>query len=187
MNPAKPVFLLLTALVAIAACQKADNAAVQESVTRESVGGKSLPDMSGVSPGKPSAPISMRYEIMSNPVVGQPVLINVVVSSQEGPVTVYYSITDRSALIFQDGQVERLSIVDPSSDVARQLTVVPQREGRLYVNVSAEVQTPGGSMIRSMAVPIKVGGAPVESTPNGEVVEGPVSYTHLTLPTILLV
>ena len=81
MNPAKPVFLLLTALVAIAACQKADNAAVQESVTRESVGGKSLPDMSGVSPGKPSAPISMRYEIMSNPVVGQPVLINVVVLS----------------------------------------------------------------------------------------------------------
>ena len=124
----------------------------------------------------------MRYEIMSNPVVGQPVLINVVVSSQEGPVPVYYSITDRSALIFQDGQVERLSIVDPSSDVARQLTVVPQREGRLYVNVSAEVQTPGGSMIRSMAVPIKVGGAPVESTPNGEVVEGPNGEAIISLP-----
>ena len=79
-------------------------------------------------------------------------------------------------------RLERLEIADPSSGAVQQLSVVPQREGRLYVNVSAEVMTPSGSMIRSMAIPIKVGAAPVQATPNGEVVEGVDGETVISLP-----
>jgi hypothetical protein len=124
----------------------------------------------------------MDYEIVGNPIVGVPVLINVNVHSEAGPVTVHYRINDTSALMFQDGQVERWQIPDPASAQSQQLSVVPQREGRLYVNVSAEVMTANGAMIRSMSIPIKVGAAPAAPTPNGEVVEGPDGEKVISLP-----
>lgn len=182
MKPSSTYIAILAASITIAACQSKDEAAAEQPVAPEAIAGKPDPDPSGASPGKPQAPISMRYEIMSNPVVGQPVLINVMVSSNAGPVEVEYSITDRSALTFQAGQVERLEIADPSSGTARQLSVIPQREGRVYVNVSAQVQTPGGAMVRSMAIPIRVGAAPAEATPNGKVVEGPDGEAVISLP-----
>ena len=141
---------------------------------------------SSASPGKPSAPISMKYEILGNPVVGQPVAINVEVRSTSGnhPVTVQYSINDSSALVFQAGQVERLQMTADAEKTAsqQQLAVIPQREGRLYVNVSAEIQTPDGSMIKSMAIPIQVGNAPAKPEINGELVEGPDGETVISMP-----
>ena len=84
--------------------------------------------------------------------------------------------------MFQDGQVERLEIADSSSGAVQQLSVVPQREGRLYVNVSAEVQTPGGAMIRSMAIPINVGSAPARVESPMNVVEGPDGEAVISMP-----
>lgn len=138
----------------------------------------------GASPGKPTAPISMQYDIIGKPVVGQPVLVNVRVSSSQGPVSVSYTITDTSALAFEQGQVERLEIVDPSIDGVQQLSVIPQRAGRAYVNVSAEVQTSMGTMIRSMAIPIEVAGGATGQKPleNGEVATGPDGEAVISLP-----
>jgi len=137
------------------------------------------------SPGKPSAPVSIDYEVLGKAIVGLPVAINVQVRGTRddiGPVAVSYSINDTSALMFQEGQVERLEIVASSEASVQQLAVVPQREGRLYINVSAEVTTPGGSMIKSMAIPIQVGSAPVPSQTRGELKEGPDGETVLSLP-----
>lgn len=136
------------------------------------------------STGKPSAPISMRYEVLGNPVVGAPVSINVSISATggQGPVSVRYDIPDRSALAFQQGQVERLEVAEKVLDDTRQLAVVPQREGRLYVNVSAEVMTAGGIMIKSMAIPIQVGSAPDKPAVNGELVKGPDGETVISMP-----
>ncbi|MBT5220986.1 MAG: hypothetical protein HOI35_07560 [Woeseia sp.] len=132
--------------------------------------------------GKPGAPVEISYEVIGNPIVGVPVSINVVVTSSAGPLQVHYSINDQSALIFQDGQVERLEIIDPSAGSLQQLTVVPQREGRLYINVSAEVKAPMGTMIRSMAIPIKVGRAPTSLPINGEVKQGPDAEVVVSMP-----
>ncbi len=141
---------------------------------------------SSASPGKPSAPISMKYEILGNPVVGQPVAIKVEVRSTSGnhPVTVHYSINDSSALVFQAGQVERLQMTADAEKTApqQQLAVIPQREGRLYVIVSAEIQTPDGTMIKSMAIPIQVGSAQAKPEINGELVEGPDGETVISMP-----
>lgn len=173
---------LVAATALLTACGQREETSMQQPVTPEPVAGKPAANLDGASPGKPQAPISMSYEIVGNPIVGNPVLVNVSVSSAEGPVNVHYSITDRSALMFQDGQVERLEIADPSSGAVQQLSVVPLREGRLYVNVSAEVQTPGGSMIRSMAIPIKVGAAPAEAPSPDNVVEGPDGEAVISMP-----
>lgn len=142
--------------------------------------------MISTSPGKPSPPISMRYEILGNPVVGQPVAINVEVRSTSGnhAVTVQYSINDSSALVFQAGQVERLRVTANAEKTGsmQQLAVIPQREGRLYVIVSAEIQTADGAMIKSMAIPIQVGRAPAKPEINGELVEDPDGETVISMP-----
>ncbi len=142
--------------------------------------------MISTSPGKPSPPISMRYEILGNPVVGQPVAINVEVRSTSGnhAVTVQYSINDSSALVFQAGQVERLRVTANAEKTGsmQQLAVIPQREGRLYVIVSAEIQTADGAMIKSMAIPIQVGRAPQKPEINGELVEDPDGETVISMP-----
>jgi hypothetical protein len=185
MTPTKTLILLFSSLL-VAACGDADMTPAGQPTTTDapaaSVAAKPEPVMDGASPGKPSAPISMNYEIVGNPIVGVPVRINVTVHSEAGPVTVHYRINDTSSLMFQDGQVERWQIPDPTSVDTQQLTVVPQREGRLYVNVSAEVMTANGSMIRSMSIPIKVGTAPAAPTENGEVVEGPDGEKVISLP-----
>ena len=148
---------------------------------------KPIPNAGGggsMSPGKPSAPISIEYEVLGKAIVGLPVAINVRVRATQdtGPIAVHYSINDASSMRFQEGQVERREYRDRSELDMQQVAVVPQREGRLYINVSAEVQTPGGSMIKSMAIPIQVGNAPTQPQLNGELKEGPDGETVISMP-----
>lgn len=185
MNHTKPiVFAALTlTLGCLTACQGSNEPTAAEQPA--AVAGKPTPviaDSNSPSPGKPTAPIDISYEVIGNAIIGSPVSINIVVTSDRGPVSVEYSITDGSALMFQPGQVERLEIIDPSSGSVQQLSVVPQREGRVYINVSAEIETPDGLAIRSMAIPIKVGTAPEKATINGELVEGPDGETVISMP-----
>jgi len=176
-----------TLLLSLGACNEgSDNSASVESTPAAVTGKPAATASSSASPGKPSAPISMKDEILGNPVVGQPVAVNIEVRSTSGnhPVTVQYSINDSSALVFQAGQVERLQLTAGAekSPSRQQLAVIPQREGRLYVNVSAEIQTADGLMIKSMAIPIQVGSAPEKPEINGELVEGPDGETVISMP-----
>ncbi len=46
----------------------------------------------------------------------------------------------------------------------QQVRVIPMREGRLYLNVTAKVQTETGSLSTASAIPIQVGAAPKRIT-----------------------
>jgi hypothetical protein len=182
-----PLELLLAMTLGLVACQDENVNAVSAAAPSETVASKPTPamrDVDSASTGKPSAPISMTYEVLGNPVVGSPVSINVAISTTggQGPVDVRYSISDRSSLDFQQGQVESLQVRDARTQGRQQLAVIPRREGRLYVNVSAEIQTADGSMIKSMAIPIQVGSAPNKPKINGELVEGPDGETVISMP-----
>ena len=172
-------WLSVVATISIAACS---DASVGTGATAKPT--PAIANGVSTSPGKPSAPILIDYEVLGKPIVGLPVAINVRFSAAQdaGPVTVQYSINDASALLFQEGQVERLEITDLSDTSVQQVAVVPQREGRLYINVSAEVQTPGGSMIKSMAIPIQVGSTPQQPQINGELKQGPDGETVISMP-----
>ena len=173
--------LLLTVIAAFSMAACSDESASGRPTAKPA---PTVGDSGSTSPGTPSAPSSIDYEVLGKPIVGLPVAINVRISTTQdtGPVVVQYSINDASALLFQEGQVERLEITDLSDISIQQVAVVPQREGRLYVNVSAEVQTPGGSMIKSMAIPIQVGSAPEQPQINGELKEGPDGETVISMP-----
>ncbi len=123
--------------------------------------------------GKPSAPITVSYRIIGKPVVGQPVAVDLSVSSTLGPqpITLHYRINDASAMQLAQSQPDRLTIApDEINDRGvQQVTVIPMREGRLYLNVSASVETEDGSMSTVTAIPIQVGDAPRELLEHGEV------------------
>ena len=65
--------------------------------------------------------------------------------------------------------------VSPSLDegergfAAQQVTVVPLREGRLFLNVAAELETETGTFSSGTAGPINVGAAPRQPAENGTV------------------
>lgn len=189
-NQMKPIKLLsipvlMTAIV-LAACNNVGDSeditsgAPENMKNSERVVDKRVND--GSSPGKPTAPVSISYDILNKPIVGSPVQIRVHIRSRQGPVNVRYSINDQSALMFKEGQVESLEITDPTKREPREVSVVPLREGRSYVNVSAEVETPRGLMIRSMSVPIKVGSAPMQPNDNGDRKEGPGGEAVISMP-----
>jgi len=185
MNKLNTAILLTVFSLSMIACQAEAPPAAVDSIAATGAVENSAPTESsagGQVISKPGAPVEIDYEVIGTPIVGVPVSINVVVTSSAGPLQVHYSINDQSALLFQDGQVERLEIVDPSAGSLQQLTVVPQREGRLYVNVSAEVPAPMGTMIRSLAIPIKVGRAPASLPVNGEVKLGPDGEAIVSMP-----
>ncbi len=181
--------LLVFCGFALAACQGGgdDLAGGETSGTAKTVHSKpAMPaDKPKTSPGKPSAPIHIDYEIMGKPVVGIPLSINVKVSSGlDQPIRVNYRIVDTTSLMFSDAQSETVSLV-PVGDEAyssEQVTVIPQREGRLFLNVSAEIETDVGMMAKVMAIPIQVGSLRPTPQVNGELTTGEDGEALISMP-----
>ena len=123
--------------------------------------------------GKPQGPVKIDYRIIGTPVVGQPVTIDLTVKSNVGdaPVTLSYGTTDSTAMSFPEAQQRMVSLafVDDERTAGQQVTVIPAREGRLFLNVTAHMQTDTGSLQTVTAVPIQVGAAPRELQQNGVV------------------
>ena len=142
-----------------------------------------------VKDAKPFGPVRISHRIIGTPVVGQPVLIDLELRSAYGsaPVELSYRVPDTSALTFPADQLQRVSLAAPpdgekGATMAHQVSVVPQREGRLYLNVSAAVETADGPQSTVMAIPIQVGSAPRELEENGTIVEDASGELIRTLP-----
>jgi len=138
------------------------------------------------SPGKPGAPITIAYKVLGAAIVGQPVPIELEISSSitDRPIEVSYHIDDSASMLFPESQARRMEVrlARDAGPAARQVTVVPQREGRLYLNILAEVETSDGMMIKTIAVPISVGAGAAAPAVNGELVEGPDGEVVISLP-----
>lgn len=125
--------------------------------------------------GKPMGPVTVAYRIVGEPVVGQPVAVELDVRSTLGPkpVTIRYRINDSSAMQLAESQPDAVTMapnadgVDASAGV-QQVRVIPLREGRIYLNVSASVDMDDGTMSTVTAIPIQVGDAPRVLEEQGE-------------------
>jgi hypothetical protein len=129
----------------------------------------------GVSPGKPTAPVDLKFNITAKPALGVPVEIDLAVFATGA--------TDSMTLSAQGG--EGLD-VDAATSLAsfpksaagvlyrHKIRVTPRAEGAFYVNALVTAVVPGaGPQSRSFAIPLLVGGPgalakPVEapSVPN---------------------
>lgn len=136
--------------------------------------------------GKPGAPVRLAYNVIGTPVVGQPLSIAIEVAStvQDRPVTLHYGIHDAAELAFPDAQPRQVSLgtIAAREAARQQVRVVPQREGRLYLNVVAEVETEGGALLKAMAIPIQVGDAPSPPGPQGRLLQDAEGESVISLP-----
>lgn len=160
-------------LVACGGGDKQQAPAAEQGETAEMPVAVLTPDEKFSVTGKPQGPVKIDYRIIGTPVVGQPVTVDLKVKSNVGdtPVTLSYGTNDSTAMTFPESQQRMVSLafVDDERTSGQQVTLIPAREGRLFLNVTAHMQTDTGSLQTVTAVPIQVGAAPRELQENGVV------------------
>lgn len=172
MNKLK--LLSLLAIFSLAACGDDADAPAGDTVTVDktaAVEKKPTPEFDGTV-AKPGAPFSISYNIIGTPVVGSPVAVELRVSSSLGPqvVRLDYSIPDETSIMLHDAQPASMDAEFAANEgwVDQRVTIIPQREGRLYLNVSASVATDDGRMSTTIAIPVQVGQGGRELEEQGE-------------------
>jgi hypothetical protein len=158
-------FLLLV-LALLAACGgDTDTAATQ------AAGNDDKTSSTGAMTAKPQGPVSIDYRIIGTPILGQPLAIDLEVTSMIGPepIELSFRVNDSTAIEFMESQSAQITIVDSNDEgpSLQQVRLVPLREGRLFLNVSASVEIDGGTVSTSMAIPIEVGTAGRQIEENG--------------------
>lgn len=175
---------ITVALFALAACGGNDSVTpASESAPAPAasgqVSGKAEPQFASV-PAKSGAPFTIDYTIIGTPIVGSPVAIDLEIHSAFGPtpVEIGYQITDPSSMSLHEAQPEtlRAEMAANESFLSERVTIIPQREGRLFLNVSASVPADDGVISTVTSIPIHVGQVPtvpeeqgvLETTEDGE-------------------
>ena len=175
MNRVKTFLIAALAGVTATACSGGEQPAApaEQGATAETPVAVLTPEEKFSVTGKPQGPVRIDYRIIGTPVVGQPVTVDLTVRSNVGdsPVTLSYGTSDSTAMSFPETQQRMVSLafVDDERTAGQQVTLVPAREGRLFLNVTAHLQTDTGSLQTVTAVPIQVGAAPRELQQNGVV------------------
>lgn len=176
-----PVYMALSAL---SACN--DDAVVKSTeigegtaVTVPIVGVNSTGD--AFDTASSGSPVSIDYRIIGQPIVEQPVAINLSFRSSMGeqPINVSYRINDATALRMPESQPGSTTVSPTSGDenlsvAAHQVTVIPLREGRLYLNVAVQIETDTGSWANVTAVPIEVNTGSRELPENAQLSRSPL-------------
>ena len=164
MTHTQRISLLATVALAISACggngpsADAEQAAADKTAASEAA----KPQATFDGPvGKPGAPFAISYAVIGTPIVGSPVAIDLRVTSMMGPqpVRLSFIISDATAMMLHEAQPPEIRLEAPSDRefVEQRVTVVPIREGRLYLNVSAAVDTEAGTSSTVIAIPVQVG------------------------------
>ena len=178
MTQARNVAIVTIAMFGLAAClsEKTEEVAVDEvdiAVTATDVGFKSEDDELGGAVVTPAAPFRISYRIVGTPIVGSPVTVDLRVASLLGsrPVQLEFRINDASSMMMAESQPASVRLEPTANETAfrQQVTVIPQREGRLYLNVSASYETEDGTVSTVTAIPIQVGSGTRELQEHGEV------------------
>ncbi len=168
------IFVIVVALV-VSGCSN-DSDSKSDSETTLSTKAPEVSFKPGATDGrtvKPQGPVTIAYKIIGTPIVGQPIAIDLRIESTLGPQAfeLSYRVNDSTAMQFTEAQPASVSIAANNDDrpSLQQVRVIPLREGRLFLNVSASVETESGSISTVTAIPIQVGPAVREIQQDGEV------------------
>lgn len=139
-----------------------------------------------MSPGKPSPPINIDYRIVGVPIVGQPVTVELDVSSSlaVSELRVSYQVIDQAGLFLPETQATEALLTELGAGERRsqRVTVIPQAEGRYYLGVMVEMDTPEGLMARAASIPIQVGSVRPVPQVNGELQTDEQGESVISMP-----
>jgi hypothetical protein len=123
-------------------------------------------------PARPGTLFKVDYRIIGTPVVGSPVSIDLEIESTLGdePVEIGYQIPDPSALAMDEAQPRTLTRAPLAGErrIRERVTVIPQREGRLFINVRTSRSDDDGSASTMISIPIHVGNVDTSLRERGE-------------------
>jgi hypothetical protein len=188
MKTIRYILTLAIALLTLAACgsngeQQADSAAVK---TDTETAAKAEQRAEGVAT-KAGSPFRFQYSVIGTPIVGSPVAVDLKIYSSLGavPVDLEYRITDPSALALHESQPAQLRKEMAANDefVSERVTVIPQRDGRIYLNIHASVDVEGGTRTQSIAIPLAVGPVSTELVESGELQTDPETGERISVGT----
>ena len=123
-------------------------------------------------PARPGTMFKVDYRIVGTPVVGSPVSIDLEIDSTLGdePVEIGYQVPDPSALAMDEAQPRTLTRAPQAGErvIRERVTVIPQREGRLFINVRTSRSNDDGSASTMISIPIHVGAVDTSLQEHGE-------------------
>lgn len=138
----------------------------------------------GDSPGKPTPPIRIDYEVIGEPRAGEPLEVDLKISTElEGPLEVTLQPQEGLQMgATQEPMLLRESSLARLEPMAERVVVVPPGDGRFYLSVLVAVATPAGQQMRAVSIPIQVGDKPPTLRPNGELTTTPDGESVISLP-----
>ncbi len=121
---------------------------------------------------KIGSPFTISYKIIGTPVVGSPISVELRVTSsiEMQRAQLSYTIADDSSMVLHEAQPQTVDAEFATNEswLDERVTVVPMREGRIYLNVGASADATDGRITTMMAVPIQVGAGGRELEEQGE-------------------
>lgn len=158
--------ILLCALTGLVACG-------QEEPATETAATETLPETVYESPGAPEVvPIDVKYRLLNVPEVGQPVNLELTMVSSVETASFSYALELEDGLMITPSAIsmaaQTFSGKPAHSPEVFQVTVTPQREGRFYLRVNANVVTGNQSLARTVIIPIQVGAGTRQLQQHGE-------------------
>ena len=160
--------MLAIAVLGLSACgddagTSADNVAAEKQADAE---------QGMFTPGSPGVTFNVTYDIVGTPIIGSPLSIDLQIDSPLGDeaIEIGYQVPDASALIMEDTQPRLLTRAPQAGErfIRERVTVVPQREGRLFMNVRATRAGGDGSNTTVISIPIHVGSVDSGIVEHGE-------------------
>ena len=166
MTPSNRIFALLIFALGSTACMDTVEPPVSSPAKAAAA------ETATQTPGSPDDLFRIDYEIVGTPVVGSPVSIDLAISSAFGddPVDLAFRIPDDTALMMEASQLRDLRRTPSSDDraIRERVTVIPQREGRLFINVSASRADDERTLTSAISIPIHVGNVDTSVREQGE-------------------
>jgi len=173
MTRVKTIGLIAATSIVFCACGAEQDAGttVANSDSPRQIVDKPATEPAGVQ-AKAGSPFAISYDMIGTPIIGSPLTLNLTIASAHGPtpVEISYQIPDASALMLHEAQPEslRAEMTMNETFIEDRVTVIPQREGRVYLNVEAAVTTAEGRTSTTMAIPIHVGAVDTSLVEHGE-------------------
>ena len=107
----------------------------------------------------------IKYDIQGKPIIGQAVSVKLIFdgSLESEQIQIEFKIEDPSSMIFSDAQVEKINLqynqIKNDSIFIQNVSIIPQKTGRIFLNVILSYEIKSGIVSIMKAIPIYVDSA----------------------------
>jgi len=112
---------------------------------------------SAVADGKTSAPVDMRYDVLTKPAQGQPFEVELVFEPRRAADSLEIEITDAPGLVLVGETTAKFGPVEAGQSYTAKVLVKGDNAGLYYIGVVARMSTQVQTESRAFAVPVVIG------------------------------